>query len=1017
MEKTPPEGTLHPLRFKDAVGRKYSFPFDMVQTWAGMEELIKQAFLQVDVLGPHVQEGHYDLIGPDGEIILPQVWERLVQPDWAVTMTMWPMDKLPPLGPQQPHMRHGAPPPPQNFWPGGQPPTTSGIPPPGFRPSGQHPTTSGLPQWLNGERPRDQTRKQTRPTMPGMMPPPGWRGAGPHPPPHIINLAPPKPSKSSKKKQDSNWVSFLSGKPSKKKSSKKDPPPPHSPSAKTDSSVSSRVPSTVGPARRPQPKFGGGPFQSSRKSRAQDEEDVISRSEHSDYTSETSDPQRKARIDAREQGLIIVTRSETQGHRVIRHPTFPILEKNPLPIDRQAFSAARLYQDEVSEGTVCLELTKSGSGITNNFASNDADHMRWLNVTRNVLDLNEFENIALNREDLAVNQDVRLAMESIFKTLQDKKLGKSRNTWYIKTGTVIRCDVDSDGKTKASALFVSIPQLQADSFNRTTNVQLRKGICLPRRLHETFHPYDTSLTRDKNQLFRSHEGAQSDEVLWIGDTWSAVRDQLSIIEDDDSILDFELLITGGEAVTAKSWSRLVQKPEQSVIKLVVEWVVPDGSESDRDSIKSTVQDDEMPPPFPGEFETDKQDAASKGSILRFKYLNMTPDGIKCPDCNSQKIYDNIESAIDHLRKRHCAGSTLGTRLVEYLTPLSEAKDSRLREECSEVLRTCRDTMVSITRRLRDIQDTMVFDGQFQKPAQVPMLLDEMYWFYNYEVDEQKLGNLVLDGKIRAKYQLIKDIGRAAETFTKDAERALVSSTHSNSKRKEDVVKFFTSVGPHCVATQIICNLLRRPIQNNASAAELYQAYCTDYGSQVFRHPSKRQIPAIGAIADELARLRTVTEWQQKLVSSLRTVLSPETHLESTKGMRDKMFAIEDYILDKTDEELQEQFDMISSSLDQCKDLIESVNELMEIMSDDHNRAILVFTVVTVVFLPMSFIATYLSMNGGPSEAHWAGQMQIESTKKRLSQDLVIGVSTDESEGSEEAFLDPSTNAELYMMAS
>ena len=32
-----------------------------------MEELIKQAFVHVDVIGPHVQAGHYDLIGPNGE--------------------------------------------------------------------------------------------------------------------------------------------------------------------------------------------------------------------------------------------------------------------------------------------------------------------------------------------------------------------------------------------------------------------------------------------------------------------------------------------------------------------------------------------------------------------------------------------------------------------------------------------------------------------------------------------------------------------------------------------------------------------------------------------------------------------------------------------------------------------------------------------------------------------------------------------------------------------------------------
>ncbi|RSM02594.1 hypothetical protein CEP52_007900 [Fusarium oligoseptatum] len=60
-----PEPEREPLRFKDAVGRKFSFPFHLCNTWQGMEELIKQAFIQVDVLGPHVMDGHYDLLGPD----------------------------------------------------------------------------------------------------------------------------------------------------------------------------------------------------------------------------------------------------------------------------------------------------------------------------------------------------------------------------------------------------------------------------------------------------------------------------------------------------------------------------------------------------------------------------------------------------------------------------------------------------------------------------------------------------------------------------------------------------------------------------------------------------------------------------------------------------------------------------------------------------------------------------------------------------------------------------------------
>jgi hypothetical protein len=110
-----------------------------------MEELIKQAFLHVDVIGPHVQAGHYDLIGPNGEIILPQVWDKVIEPDWAVTMQMWPMDRPGPAG----HM-------------GGRP---GGMPVPGGIPG--HGRMQGFPMGM---------------MRPGMG---GHRGQGPPPPPHL----------------------------------------------------------------------------------------------------------------------------------------------------------------------------------------------------------------------------------------------------------------------------------------------------------------------------------------------------------------------------------------------------------------------------------------------------------------------------------------------------------------------------------------------------------------------------------------------------------------------------------------------------------------------------------------------------------------------------------------------------------------------------------------------------------------------------------------------------------------
>ncbi|EKV17505.1 hypothetical protein PDIG_14240 [Penicillium digitatum PHI26] len=92
----PPPEKKQPIKFKDA----------------GMEELIRQAFLHIEVIGPHVAEGHYDLIGPDGDIILPQVWETVVEPDWAITMHMWPIPEKPKEDPPPPPPTPPPPPPP-----------------------------------------------------------------------------------------------------------------------------------------------------------------------------------------------------------------------------------------------------------------------------------------------------------------------------------------------------------------------------------------------------------------------------------------------------------------------------------------------------------------------------------------------------------------------------------------------------------------------------------------------------------------------------------------------------------------------------------------------------------------------------------------------------------------------------------------------------------------------------------------------------------------------------------------
>jgi hypothetical protein len=54
-----------------------------------MEELIRQAFLNIESHYSRVNQGCYDLLGPNSEFILPGEWETIIEPGMAVSMHMW----------------------------------------------------------------------------------------------------------------------------------------------------------------------------------------------------------------------------------------------------------------------------------------------------------------------------------------------------------------------------------------------------------------------------------------------------------------------------------------------------------------------------------------------------------------------------------------------------------------------------------------------------------------------------------------------------------------------------------------------------------------------------------------------------------------------------------------------------------------------------------------------------------------------------------------------------------------
>lgn len=93
-EPSTPGNLPASIRLTDMEGRTFNFHWHMCKTWKGMESVIKTTYLfLLDTMDPRIQQGHYDLISPDGKVIHPQDWDSTIQPGWNITMHLWPIEE------------------------------------------------------------------------------------------------------------------------------------------------------------------------------------------------------------------------------------------------------------------------------------------------------------------------------------------------------------------------------------------------------------------------------------------------------------------------------------------------------------------------------------------------------------------------------------------------------------------------------------------------------------------------------------------------------------------------------------------------------------------------------------------------------------------------------------------------------------------------------------------------------------------------------------------------------------
>ncbi|KAL9102114.1 MAG: hypothetical protein Q9163_002698 [Psora crenata] len=138
--------------------------------------------------------------------------------------------------------------------------------------------------------------------------------------------------------------------------------------------------------------------------------------------------------------------------------------------------------------------------------------------------------------------------------------------------------------------------------------------------------------------------------------------------------------------------------------------------------------------------------------------------------------------------------------------------------------------------------------------------------------------------------------------------------------------------------------------------------CLEYLTlQVKYEASRRLLQKINEFSEEVAIVNDILKQQNNVLLQLRSALDPET-FRAPSVARKLRYQYECKGIDKILLTIKDQLRACAELLERAKQLsIENV-QLVETLQDDNSKAIFLFTMVTILFLPLSFVAGFFGMN-------------------------------------------------------
>lgn len=350
----------------------------------------------------------------------------------------------------------------------------------------------------------------------------------------------------------------------------------------------------------------------------------------------------------------------------------------------------------------------------------------------------------------------------------------------------------------------------------------------------------------------------------------------------------------------------------------------------------------------------------------------------CRACTSGRIYPSMEDVRKHLHSMHFRDltKTLEPALAFWIVSTEEAMEHRRLHQYVFLLEIVNDCLEKMLLRVRLASRTLsarLIDGQSIKGEHLPFSLVKAFEefvvfllitslaFSSAKLKSARWTELshafgdIAEVKAHARTIGLNGV-RAGNAFNNATNQVVLLMMDPKLSDRTDTS---VTIGTRQLAHVIVANMLKAPLWNGKGLVETYRNFVSSQHYQVYnKTPQRRRLEDIQALQEEISMVLATYDEQQGALEDFLAVVEPQSSKKASRVRFRRVKRLNDQLVGQVSQD--------EENLRQLTDILQELEVKaryrIEVLEEDNSKTIFVFTVVTAVFLPLSFVTSFLGMN-------------------------------------------------------